>query len=215
MERDYNAQTVKNFIVFEGLDGSGTTTQAKMLRDFYLEKGNISCELTCEPTETFIGEAVRKILRGERATAPGTLAKLFAVDRHNHIYHPEEGILARTKKGRKVICDRYLFSSLAYQSTDRPFEEVWELNRYFPLPEDLVFLDITPEEGERRMDKRGNPREVYEKTELQQEIRENYYHVFSLYSNSGMRIHIFDGSLPQEELAESIRLKLDYIRGSK
>lgn len=211
MKRDYNGKTVNNFLVFEGLDGSGTTTQAKMLRDFYLEKKRISCELTCEPTETFIGEAVRGILRGERTTAPGTLAKLFAVDRHNHLYHPEDGILAGVEKEKKVICDRYLFSSLAYQSIDRPFEEVWELNRYFPLPEDLVFLDITPEEGNRRMDKRGNPREVYEKTDLQKEIRENYYHVFSLYGNSDMRIHIFDGSLAQEELAESIKRKLDYL----
>lgn len=211
MERDYNRKTVKNFLVFEGLDGSGTTTQAKMLRDYYMQKNNISCELTCEPTETFIGEAVREILRGERTTAPGTLAKLFAVDRHNHLYNPEDGILAGVERGLKLICDRYLFSSLAYQSIDRPFEEVWELNRYFPLPEDLVFLDISPEEGNRRMDKRGNPREVYEKTELQEEIRENYYHVFSLYRNSNMRIHIFDGSLPQEELAENIKRKLEYL----
>ncbi|MFO7850614.1 MAG: dTMP kinase [Spirochaetia bacterium] len=211
MKRDYNGETVKNFIVFEGLDGSGTTTQTKKLRDHYLKTMKNSCELTCEPTKTFIGEAVREILRGEKTVAPGTLAKLFAVDRHNHLYHPEDGILSGVDKGLTIICDRYLFSSLAYQSIDRPFEEVWELNRYFPLPEDLVFLDISPEEGDRRMDKRGNLREVYEKTELQEEIRDNYYHVFSLYQDSGMRIHIFDGSLPQEELAEGIKRKLNYI----
>jgi dTMP kinase len=208
MEKEYNGEILDGFFVLEGLDGAGTTTQARILHDRLQRLFPRGSVLTCEPTDSFIGKAVRVILREEETVAPGTLAKLFSVDRHNHLYHENEGIVPSLESGLKVISDRYLFSSLAYQSIERPFEEVWELNRYFPLPEHLIFLDISPEEGNRRLEGRGIDREFYEKTELQLEIRENYFHVFSLYQNSAMQIHIFDGALPQEELSEVIWNKL-------
>ncbi len=208
MEKEYNGEVIDGFFVLEGLDGAGTTTQARILHDRMQKRFPRGSILTCEPTETFLGKAVRVILREEEEVAPGTLAKLFSVDRHNHLYHETEGIVPLTEAGMKVISDRYLFSSLAYQSVERPFEEVWELNRYFPLPEHLIFLDISPEEGNRRLDGRGIDRELYEKVDLQEEIRENYFHVFSLYQHSEMHLHIFDGTLPQEELATVIWNKL-------
>jgi len=208
MDTDYNTEILPGFIVLEGLDGSGTTTQAALLEERFREEGS-ECVRTCEPTESFIGKAVRAVLRKERDVAPGTLAKLFSVDRHNHLYHPGEGIIAHSEAGKWVISDRYLFSSLAYQTIDRPFEEVWELNRFFPLPEHLIFLDISPEDGSKRMDGRGPEREIYETLELQEEVRDNYFHVFSLYQYAKMRIHIFDATLPQEELSLLIWKKLN------
>ena len=208
MEKEYNVEVLHGFLVLEGLDGAGTTTQARMLQERLEKTFPHGSLLTCEPTESFIGRAVRAILKEEHSVAPGTLAKLFSVDRHNHLYHEIDGIVPALESGLKVITDRYLFSSLAYQSIDRPFDEVWELNRYFPLPEHLIFLDISPEEGSRRLDGRGIDRELYEKTGLQEEIRENYFHVFSLYQESAMQIHIFDGALPQRELSEVIWNKL-------
>jgi dTMP kinase len=210
MIEEYNSEILNGFIVFEGLDGSGTTTQADLLIKT-LDKENANASLfTCEPTTSFIGKAVRQVLEGKTRVAPGVLARLFAVDRRNHLYHPDEGIVSLISRGKTVICDRYLFSSLAYQSVERPFEEVWELNRFFPLPEHLIFLDISPEEGNKRLESRGNPREVYERRELQEEIRENYFHVFSVYGSSQMQIHVFDASLGREELAQAIRKRLNY-----
>ncbi|HDQ14121.1 MAG TPA: dTMP kinase [Sediminispirochaeta sp.] len=209
MEQQEGFEIIKGFIVFEGLDGAGTTTQSRLLYE-NLRRRNTRIVHTCEPTETFIGESIRRVLQEKEKVAPGTLAKLFAADRHNHLYHPQEGILSLVDRGETVICDRYLFSSLAYQSIDWDFSHVWDLNRAFPLPEHLVFLDVSPDEGQRRIYSRNNPREIYERMELQEEIRSNYYHAFTLFEAEPMEVHIFDASLPPDELELSIwkQLKL-------
>lgn len=194
---------LKDFIVFEGLDGAGTTTQSRILSERMQQHGQPSV-LTCEPTDSFIGRAVRHILQDKEMVAQGTLARLFAADRNNHLYHPEDGIVAHIDKGEKVICDRYLFSSLAYQSIDWSFDEVWDLNCSFPLPEHLIFLDVSPEEGQRRILKRDTPQEIYEKKDLQDEIRANYFHTFTLFEHTSMVLHIFDGTLPVDELQEMV-----------
>ena len=198
-----NFEVLPGFIVLEGLDGSGTTTQCKLLQKKYAAEGQASL-YTCEPTDSFIGKAVRQVLQHQHVVAEGTLAKLFAADRHNHIYHPQDGIIASLEKEYKVICDRYLFSSLAYQSVDWNFDAVWELNCRFPLPEKLVFLDVSPDEGYRRVVQRNTTREIYERMELQEEIRANYFHAFTLFEQTDMKISIFDGTLPVAELEELV-----------
>lgn len=202
-----NFEVLSGFIVLEGLDGSGTTTQCHLLQKKFAAAGKASL-YTCEPTESFIGQAVRQVLQHRQVVAAGTLAKLFAADRHNHIYHPENGIIASLEQGHKVICDRYLFSSLAYQSVDWNFDAVWELNCRFPLPEVLVFLDVAPNEGHRRVVQRNTTREIYERMELQEEIRSNYFHAFTLFEHTDMKLSIFDGSLPVAELEELVWNKL-------
>ena len=128
-------EIVTNFIVFEGLDGAGTTTQANLLEEKY-NSLNIPCINSCEPTRGFIGKAIREVLSGDIKVASGTIAKLFVSDRHEHLYNPKDGILSRCKAGDFVISDRYLFSSLAYQSLDYGFDNVMELE-----------LDIAPLSG--------------------------------------------------------------------
>jgi dTMP kinase len=211
MEHTDTFEIVRNFYVFEGLDGAGTTTQARLLVE-RLRQAGCDGQYTCEPTTGFIGETVRKVLRGEEQVAPGTLAKLFAADRHNHLYHAEEGIIPSARRGTRVVSDRYLFSSLAYQSLDWTFEQVWQLNNDFPLPEHLLFIDVPPEECGKRLARRSPEREIYERRELQEEIRDTYFHSFSLYRDSGMHIHIFDGTLSQEKLANCIWSKLSSFR---
>jgi dTMP kinase len=208
MKKDPHFEVLQGFIVFEGLDGSGTTTQSRLLHH-RMEEAGLSSFLTCEPTENFIGKTVRQVLQKKVSVAPGTLAKLFAADRHNHLYHEEEGILSLLRKGTWVISDRYLFSSLAYQSVDWDFESVWSLNCGFPLPEHLVFLDILPEEGQRRIHDRNAPVEIYEKADLQDQIRANYFHAFSLFEHTKMKLHIFDASLSVRELEERVWKRLE------
>jgi len=198
---------LKGFLVFEGLDGAGTTTQSRILHERMTRHGTSSM-LTTEPTETFIGKAVRHILRNNSEVAPGTLAKLFSTDRHNHLYHRTDGIVSHLENGTIVICDRYLFSSLAYQSIDWDFDAVWDLNCGFPLPEHLFFLDVPPEESQRRILKRDTPQEIYEKQDLQNEIRENYFHTFTLFEHTEMKLHILDGTLPVKELEEMVWKKV-------
>lgn len=207
MKKDTQFEVLRGFIVFEGLDGAGTTTQSRLLHR-RLEEAGLPSFLTCEPTENFIGKAVRQVLQKKASVAPGTLARLFAADRHNHLYHEEDGIIARLKSGTRVITDRYLFSSLAYQSIDWDFESVWALNCGFPLPEHVVFLDVSPDEGQRRIRDRNIPTEIYEKPDMQDDIRSNYFHAFTLFEQTKMNLHIFDASLPVKELEEMVWKRL-------
>ncbi|MEW5814514.1 MAG: dTMP kinase, partial [Spirochaetota bacterium] len=96
---------LKGFIVFEGLDGSGTTTQVRLLSEKLTEKG-IPVWTTCEPTDRFIGKNIRKVLRGEEKIEPPALALLFAADRYDHIYNPSDGIITHIDKAEWVLCDR-------------------------------------------------------------------------------------------------------------
>ena len=214
MKENPDFTVLKGFIVFEGLDGAGTTTQSRILAERMQQHGQPSI-LTCEPTDSFIGRAVRHILQDKEIVANGTLARLFAADRNNHLYHPENGITQHLRNGSKVVCDRYLFSSLAYQSIDWSFDKVWDLNCGYPLPEHLVFLDVSPEEGQRRILKRDTPQEIYEKKDLQDKIRANYFHTFTLFEHTSMVLHIFDGTLPVDELQEMVwkRVKPSDTRG--
>lgn len=134
------------FIVFEGLDGSGKTTQAKLLADRLSERGR-RVHLTAEPTTGPIGAELRHYLAHRLSFDPRVLPYLFAADRADHLYNAESGILAALASGVTVICDRYVLSSLAYQSTEAARELVETLNRDFPPPDLTVYLDVTPEEG--------------------------------------------------------------------
>src|SRR3989338_4768889 len=100
------------FITFEGLDGSGITTQATLLRNYFLSK-NKDALLTKEPTEGLIGGVIKAALRGEWKTNPLTLQMLFAADRAHHLNSEIEPALKRNKT---VICDRYILSSLVFGS---------------------------------------------------------------------------------------------------
>ncbi len=193
---------IERFIVFEGLDGAGTTTQTRLLENKLKDSGY---EFTagCEPTKGFIGRTIRKVLGGEEKVAPGTLAKLFAADRHEHLYNEEHGIVSLCGRGEIVVSDRYLFSSLAYQSLRYGFDKVFALNREFPLPEHLFFLDVEEEVCQSRLNTRDSL-EIFEEASLQSRIRANYMKAFSMYEDSGMKIHILDGTDTPEELGKKI-----------
>jgi dTMP kinase len=192
---------LRNFIVIEGLDGAGTTTQANLLYTRCADEG-IQAFLTQEPTDHAAGLVIRKILRKEAAAQPETMACLFAADRNEHIYGPG-GIREKAEKGVLVISDRYLFSSLAYQSIDCGWNLVHTLNERFPLPEHLVFLDIPPVEGEKRLQTRPT-REIYEYKDFQTKVAEGYKRVLREYAGSGMNILSLDGTEKPETIHEKI-----------
>jgi dTMP kinase len=189
------------YTVFEGLDGAGTTTQAKLLAARLASEGFASW-MTFEPTSGNVGQLIRRHLSGELKCHPGTLAALFVADRYEHLYG-QDGILSRLDEGVQVIGDRYLFSSLAYQSLEIDFDEVFSRNCGFPLPQRLIYIDTDPEECERRMADRAQ-KELFDEISLQKRVRELYERAFSLYEGSGMEIHRFEGSLSREVLAEKI-----------
>jgi len=193
---------IKNFIVLEGLDGCGTTTQTALLLD-KLRKSGFEAVSTNEPTDGSIGRFIRSVLQKKESVDPFTLALLFSADRNEHVYG-KNGIVAQTQAGIKVVCDRYLFSSLAYQALSMDLETVAQLNQYYPLPEYLFFVDLSAEECQKRMEARGAQKELFERLELQKRIEANYKKALSLMPDTGMKCSIIDGSGTVQEVHNQI-----------
>lgn len=180
--------------MLEGLDGSGTTTQMKLLTERLSREGTPHWT-TWEPTDGPVGRLIRSILARSTPAHPRTVALLFAADRTEHIHEPETGIAARTTRGELVICDRYLFSSLAYQSLDCDPGFVHTLNGEFPLPQLLVFLDTPVRVCQQRLEMRGS-RELYDGFAFQSRVRAEYLKTLESYRSTGMRIASIPGDRP-------------------
>ncbi|MCS7145904.1 MAG: dTMP kinase [Aigarchaeota archaeon] len=130
-------------VAIEGIDGAGKTTQARRLVRFLRSRG-VESRYTAEPTGSWLGRSIRRFLRRKNVD-PHLLALLFAADRVDHVNRTVNPLLER---GVVVVCDRYLYSSFAYQGvmTGRPLW-VREINRMAPHPDVAVLLDITVEEA--------------------------------------------------------------------
>ncbi len=158
------------FIVFEGLDGSGITTQATLLRNHFINKGKEAL-MTKEPTNGLIGGVIKALLKKEWRSTPLTMQMLFAADRSHHINTEIEPSL---KKGKMVICDRYILSSLAFGSLDVSLEILKQLNAYFRKPNATIFLDTQPKICIERM-KMSRPHvEIFEEEHKLEQVRKNY-----------------------------------------
>lgn len=168
------------FIVIEGLDGSGKSTQIRLLSERLRALGRRVYE-TAEPTQSTTGGLVRDALSGFTPRTGAEIAALFMTDRVAHNVNPVNGIGVMLERGFDVICDRYYYSSLAYQGTVTDPEWVYHLNVDCPeirRPDICVFLDLSDEECLRRMDAGRAVREIYENANALIAIRKRYYEVF-------------------------------------
>lgn len=193
---------MKGFIVIEGLDGSGTTTQLDNISAF-LNKQNISYIRTFEPTDMETGKFIRRVLSGQVPLEQETIAYLFAADRNEHIYG-NHGIIKKLESYPYVISDRYHFSSIAYQSIGSAKDLVLNLNSRFPLPEHLVFIDVPVEECQRRIRVRNGVEDIYDHCDYQKKVLENYNQALDGFSQSPMNIIRIDGTLPPLKVTKSI-----------
>jgi dTMP kinase len=195
-------EVLRGFFVLEGIDGSGTTTQLKQL-EFKAKTEKLPLRTDCEPTPHPIGVLIRSILRHEVEADPAVLGPLFAADRRQHL-DGFGGIRQALASGFLVVSDRYFFSSLAYQSLDRPWDEVWTLNASFPLPEALFWLDVPVSEAQARIDRRGQGREKFEDAISQEKIRLAYRRAIAQAQVQGLELIQLDGRLPIKVLTDSI-----------
>lgn len=193
-----------NFVVFEGLDGTGTTTQLLELKK-RADAENKPTFFTGEPTDGEIGKLVRRILSGTLPAIPETLARLFAADRGEHLYG-KNGIISQLKEGKTVFCDRYVLSSLAYQGLSSDPSLVSELNQHFPLPECLFFFEIDPEKSMERVLSRGCETEIFEKIEFQKKVYERYIQLLNQFREKepDMTIIRIDAAQPIPIITEKI-----------
>lgn len=200
------------FIVIEGLDGSGKTTQIEMLKD-RLQGGGAACYLTAEPTELPTGKFLRSILQKKVDADPRTVAALFAADRIEHLFHPEEGLLHKLEEGYHVIASRYYFSSLAYQSEFADPGWIASLNMLAKrtLPADItIFLDLDPEVSLQRIAARGEERELFETKEKLTHVRESFHLAFKHFGDNE-NIHIIDASGDPIDVSDAIWEVLELV----
>ena len=168
------------FIVIEGLDGSGKTTQIRALAERLRAMGRDVAE-TAEPTTGATGGLIRDALSGFTKRTGAEIAALFMADRVAHNVNPVNGIEKMLAEGKDVICDRYYYSSLAYQGTVTDPEWVFHINVDCPeirKPDLCVFLDLDDEECIRRMERGRSYREIYENENALIAIRKRYYDIF-------------------------------------
>jgi dTMP kinase len=168
-----DSTVLQRFIVIEGIDGAGTSTQRQILCKNMSQIG-VKVHETFEPTDSSIGQIIRRALRHEISLNQGTLCRLFAADRHEHC-HGKNGIVELCQSGTYVVSDRYLFSSIAYQGLSQDIDWIVDLNRGFPLPEYFIFVDIDPELAKTRREIRGEAPELFDADPIQVAVRKNYH----------------------------------------
>jgi dTMP kinase len=160
------------FIVLEGIDGAGTTTQAQRLAHRIIGLGQ-KCHITAEPSGGPIGLEIRRLLSVEHkpeSTWP-MLGLLFAADRLHHLKNEIESLL---EAGTHVVCDRYVLSSLVYQGLHLEGDWVRALNREARAPDLTLFVDVSLEEARTRRHVRGGAQELYDDDDLQRRLIEGY-----------------------------------------
>lgn len=185
------------FIVFEGIDGAGTTTQVALLHEFLL-KNNYKSVKTCEPSDGPIGNLIRQALNKRilfnfnKSIFDEQMGFLFAADRHDHLYNPINGIFKFLEEGIHVICDRYYFSSIAYQGTNGKNREfIAKLNENFIEPDLVFYLDNSVEISMCRMQHRSFL-DVYETSEKLRHVKSCYDAIFLKYPGPFVRIRADD-----------------------
>lgn len=203
----------QKFIVFEGIDGAGKTTQINLLCAA-LEKRGLRCKITAEPTDMPSGKEIRAALSGKIQKTPIEMAEMFARDRAIHNTHPVEGINRALADGITVISDRYYYSSLAYQGAALGYETVAALNLDNPdirTPDLCVFLDLTPEKSLERIGKRGEATEIYENFDYLTRTRAMFFDVFERLGKKGENIAVIDASGSVDEIAARVLSAVEKI----
>ncbi|HJN76155.1 MAG TPA: dTMP kinase [Myxococcota bacterium] len=183
------------FVAIEGLDGSGGTTQVRLLCSA------LGAHETCEPSTGPIGQLIRAALADAEMLGEGVLPYLFAADRRDHLEREIEPLLAA---GKSVVTDRYVASSLAYQSLAAPLEHVWQLNSAFRAPDVTVFLELSVEGCLARIDARGGVRDRFESLEKLTAIRDSYERALALLVAGGQRVVRVDAGQSVEDVYHDV-----------
>lgn len=194
------------FIVFEGLDGSGKSTQIAMLKEKLTLMGR-DVYVTAEPTNSATGGLIRDTLSNNYKRESSELASLFLTDRISHNVNPVWGIQKFLKEGKDVICDRYYYSSFAYQGLDTDLQWLIDMNLNCPQiikPDLCIFLDVDSKKCKKRVDSERAHLEIFENNEeVMRKTRIQFFEVFKKL-NSSENICIIDANRPIDVVANEI-----------
>ena len=198
------------FIVVEGIDGSGKSTQVKLLSE-KLAQSDYKIYSTFEPTDGPIGTMIRKIFKREIEADHKTIAALYVADRLEHLLNKTNGILKKMEEGYTVISDRYYFSSYAYHGTHMSIDWVIDANSLCAellRPDLTIFIDVPPEVCVHRLSKNRNMIELYEDQENLYKVREKYFEAFDKLKNEE-NIFITNGDRSVEQIFHDVLGKVE------
>jgi dTMP kinase len=207
------------FIVFEGIDGAGTTTQARLLHEALLAQG-LPTHLTQEPSDGPVGHVIRDALAGRLVVnglagprAPGwaTMALLFAADRVDHL---DAEIVPNLADGVLVVCDRYVYSSLVYQTETSGSEAhgawVAEVNRRARRADLTLLLDVDPRVAAERRQRRRSRTEIFDEADLQVRLAARYRRLSEEPSED--RIVVVDGNRAVDQVHRDCWAAVERLR---
>lgn len=197
------------FIAFEGIDGSGKSSQIALLQD-RLTRRHHPVHLTCEPSTGPIGRMIREIFTGQMEGDHHTIAGLFVADRLHHLLNKSDGILLQLSQGKIVLTDRYVFSSYAYQGAHVDLEWVIAANsesQRILQPDLHIFLDIPVDTALTRLVKGRDNMEIFETKENLEKVQNLYYQILDRFKEEE-KIVIVDGTQSLEDIEEEIWAKV-------
>ena len=193
------------FIAFEGIDGSGKSTQVKLLAERLKKEGH-KVYATAEPTDSPIGSVIRNIFKHRIEADHRTIAALFAADRLDHLLNKTNGIVKKMEEGYTVITDRYYFSSYAYHGTHMNMDWVIETNS---LSADLlrphlnIYIDIPADISMQRLNSGRSSIELYETDENLRNVRQKYFEAIEMLKFKE-NIFVTDGNREAEVIAADV-----------
>jgi len=202
------------FIALEGIDGSGKSTQTKLLTEKLTAQGH-KVYSTFEPTDNQIGKLIRNILKGNAKADHRIIAGLFVADRLDHLLNEEYGIVKKLSAGFTVITDRYCFSSYAYQGTHMNMDWVIQANAMSAeilRPDINIFIDVSPEISIQRLHANRDNIELFETLDSLQKVRAKYMEAFEKLK-AVENIFTVDGNRSTELIAQDIWQKIASMLG--
>ena len=210
-----STETIQNhvplFIVFDGMDGTGKTTQMRLLCEKLRSLG-IETVLTAEPSTSPDGQALRRALSGKEPANNSRMAALFLIDRIGH----NAEIAGWMAEGKTVISDRYYYASMAYQGQGDDFEWVARMNLDCPhirKPDGAILLDMNPEDSMARIraGRTSDELEIYETVAQQEKIRARFARVTEYLKDRDLILTV-NAAGTVEEVAERVWAAYETIR---
>ena len=189
------------FIVLDGLDGSGKSTQVELLAA-YLKNKKKKVHLTSEPTRYLIGGLIKSFVTHDWKSTPECLQLLFAADRAHHL---DKEIIPLLKKGVTVISDRYFLSSLAYGPLDiNDGDWLYDINKMFLMPDLTIILKVKPRNCIRRMAGERFSLSLFEKEKKLKKVWRNFLGLQKRFKN----VYIVDGEGTVEGVSSVVKVLL-------
>ena len=205
------------YIVLEGIDGSGKTTQVKRLADYLRSRGKSVIEVREPRKEGLIGDIVQKVLTGEQKMSSVALQYLFSTDR---VLNQEDVILPALKAGKVVISDRCFWSAIVYGILDRTggkyeyektgdfmliAQSILSMYHQFTVPDYTFYLKISLETAIKRISKKSDIKSIYEDRKKLEKVIDGYNWLAKKFASE---ITVIDGEKSEEEVTEEMISKL-------